>query len=108
MEIRSDQYLLLQPTRVVPRKQIEIAVELARRLDLECSLLISHASGDEGTAYEAYLKDYADLMGVRFAGHPDLRRVFLWEGFAGHPLRKDWMEMPGGFTPGLGRFPRED
>jgi NADH-quinone oxidoreductase subunit C len=49
-----------------------------------------------------------DLMGIRFAGHPNLRRVFLWEGFPGHPLRKDWLEMPGGLSPGLGRFPRED
>jgi NADH-quinone oxidoreductase subunit C len=49
-----------------------------------------------------------DLMGIRFAGHPNLRRVFLWEGFPGHPLRKDWLQMPGGLSPGLGRFPRED
>jgi len=34
--------------------------------------------------------------------------VFLWEGFPGHPLRKDWLAMPGGLSPGLGRFPRED
>lgn len=30
-----------------------------------------------------------DLMGIHFAGHPNLKRILLWEGFPGHPLRKD-------------------
>ena len=36
-----------------------------------------------------------DLMGIRFDGHYNLKRVMLWEGFPGHPLRKDFLEPPG-------------
>ena len=85
--IGPDEYLLLQPTRVVPRKRIELTIELTRRLDLQCTIVISHSSGDEGTAYETYLRDYANLMGVRMlfateviAHHrgqaPDGRKIF--------------------------------
>jgi len=33
-----------------------------------------------------------DLYGIKFEGHPNLRRVLLWDGFNGHPMRKDWKE----------------
>jgi NADH:ubiquinone oxidoreductase subunit C len=35
-------------------------------------------------------REIYDLMGIRFRGHPKLERILLWEGFPGHPLRKDW------------------
>jgi NADH:ubiquinone oxidoreductase subunit C len=35
-------------------------------------------------------REIYDLMGIRFKGHPRLERILLWEGFPGHPLRKDW------------------
>ena len=87
----SHNHMLTLKTRAVDHK------------DPEVPSLVSVWRGAELQEREVY-----DLMGIRFAGHPDLRRVFLWEGFPGHPLRKDWLQMPGGFSPGLERFPRED
>jgi len=35
-------------------------------------------------------REVYDLMGITFEGHPNMKRIFLWEGFDGYPLRKDW------------------
>jgi NADH:ubiquinone oxidoreductase subunit D/NADH:ubiquinone oxidoreductase subunit C len=37
-------------------------------------------------------REVYDLYGVKFEGHPNLRRILLWDGFNGHPMRKDWHE----------------
>ena len=62
--VNDDEFLILQPTRVVKRKGIEHAIELASRLDLKVKLVISHASGDEGYTYEQRVREYSRIMGV--------------------------------------------
>ena len=36
-------------------------------------------------------REIFDLLGIKFEGHPDMRRLLLWEGFSGHPLRRDYL-----------------
>ena len=36
-------------------------------------------------------REIYDLMGIRFDGHPNMTRIFLWEGFEGYPQRKDYL-----------------
>jgi NADH:ubiquinone oxidoreductase subunit D/NADH:ubiquinone oxidoreductase subunit C len=62
-------------------------VQVPRVDPIEVPSLYSVWPGVEFQEREAW-----DLLGIRFTGHPDLRRILMWEGFEGHPLRKDWKE----------------
>lgn len=64
LQIESGTYFFLQPTRIVRRKGIEHAIELVRRLPLPARLVISHASGDEGDAYEKHLRAFSRLLDI--------------------------------------------
>ena len=60
-----DDLFVLQPTRVVPRKWIERAVELVSLLDIKKRrLVVSHESGDEGDVYPRRILEYAGRLGV--------------------------------------------
>ena len=67
--VKENEYLVLQPTRVVQRKGIELAIELVARMSArskkEFVFVISHASGDEGFEYQQRLREYANLLNVK-------------------------------------------
>jgi NADH-quinone oxidoreductase subunit C/D len=62
-------------------------VQVPRVDPMEVPSLIAIWPGADFQEREAW-----DLLGIKFSGHPDLRRILMWEGFEGHPLRKDWQE----------------
>jgi NADH/F420H2 dehydrogenase subunit C len=66
---------------------LNFKVQVARVDPVEVPSVVSIWPGAEFQEREAW-----DLFGIKFTGHPDLRRILMWEGFEGHPLRKDWKE----------------
>lgn len=64
--VKEDELLILQPTRVIQRKGIELSLELVNRLDLpNARLIITHSAGDEGLSYWNWIKHEAECMKVR-------------------------------------------
>lgn len=57
------------------------------RDNAELPSLVSVYPGADFQEREAW-----DLYGIKFTGHPNLQRILMWEGFHGHPMRKDWKE----------------
>ena len=72
---------LLNSIRHNNRLRIKTAVEEGEALDTVSDIW----RGAEWLEREVY-----DMFGIRFANHPDLRRILLTEDFVGHPLRKEF------------------
>jgi len=73
--------------RSLPRRaDLRVKVELDKRLPLEVPSVWDLWRGADWLEREVY-----DMFGITFAGHPDLRRILMWETYAeGYPLRKDF------------------
>jgi NADH-quinone oxidoreductase subunit C len=73
--------------RSLPRKaDLRVKVALDKSLPLEVRSVYDLWRGADWLEREVY-----DMFGVTFVGHPDLRRILMWETYAeGHPLRKDF------------------
>jgi NADH-quinone oxidoreductase subunit C len=68
------------------RADLRVKVELDKRQPLEVDSVWDLWKGADWLEREVY-----DMFGVSFRGHPDLRRILMWETYAeGHPLRKDF------------------
>jgi NADH-quinone oxidoreductase subunit C len=78
------------------RRFLRLKVELPKGVPLEVQSVWSVYKGADWLERECY-----DMFGIRFAGHPDLRRILMWEQYReGYPLRKDF--------PLRGRFSRSE
>ncbi len=65
LDLNEGELLALQPTRVIQRKGIELAIELVRRMEMpQVHLFITHSATDEGLAYWHWLQREARLMHV--------------------------------------------
>lgn len=78
--------------------RFEVVYELAtlndsKHLRVKCAIAEDEevpTATDIWPAADWHEREIWDMMGIRFSGHPDLRRILMWEGYPYFPLRKDF------------------
>ena len=73
-------------TSIKHNRSLVIKTRCQGRENLSVPSIMSLYQGADFQEREVY-----DLMGIRFEGHPNLKRILTWDGFEGHPLRKDYL-----------------
>jgi NADH-quinone oxidoreductase subunit C len=76
--------LVYQLRSVSHKHRIRLEIELPEQ-DARCASL-----AELWPAFNWQERETFDMYGIRFDGHPDLRRIYLYEEFVGYPLRKDY------------------
>jgi len=76
-------------TSTIHKHSCVLKVNLYGRSDLVCPSVYEYWQGADYQEREIW-----DLLGIYFEGHPNMKRIFLWDGFDGHPLRRDYLEAP--------------
>lgn len=91
MDISSIDNLGVQP-------RFEVVYEIVRSADdTHLRIKVPVAEGGEVAsacdlwkAADWHEREVYDMMGIQFSGHPDLRRILMWDGYPYYPLRKDF------------------
>ncbi len=78
-----------------PGEKLFVKVDLPREGEPSIPSLTALYDGANWQERETY-----DMLGIKYAGHPDLRRILLWEGYPGWPLRKDYVHTPDMYDNG--------
>jgi len=88
---------LLEPGRTAPRFEVVYHLySVSRKVRLRLKVQVPEADLEVDSLCELWPianwleREIWDMYGIRFRGHPDPRRLLLYEEFVGHPLRKDY------------------
>lgn len=78
--------LVYHLTSIKRNQSLVIKARCQGRENLVVPSIVSLYRGADFQEREIY-----DLLGIRFEGHPNMTRILTWDGFQGHPLRKDYL-----------------